>query len=255
MELFYEQRNMRICALRGELEWETHLHNEIEIVCMRQGICDAYIDGAKYELTEGDCLIVFPNRIHDFRNGREDMADVLLVSPAAMTEYSGILSKKLPVSPYVPKVSSEIRSLFENAYECSGRFADSIRWGYCTAIIGRIFESMEFRDVGSSDGKTLQQILDYCAEHYNEAISVTEVAKALNLSESYVSHIFSDKLLISFRGYINSMRVHEAMKLIDEGKLSNTEIAYETGFGTIRTFNRAFSAHTGCTPSEYKKRK
>lgn len=255
MNIFYERRNMRICALRGELEWAAHLHNEIEIVCMRKGTCDAYIDGAKYELSEGDCLIVFPNRIHDFRNGCDDIADVLIVSPAAMTEYSGIFLKKLPVSPYVPNVPEEMRGMFEMAYECSGRFAESVRWGYCTAIIGRLFETMEFRDAGSSDGKTLQHILDYCAEHYNEDISVAEVAKALNLSESYVSHIFSDKLLISFRGYINSMRIHEAMKLIDEGELSNTEIAYETGFGTIRTFNRAFSAHTGCTPSEYKKRK
>ena len=106
--------------------------------------------------------------------------------------------------------------------------------------------------MGNSDAKTIQNILDYCVEHYRESVTISAIAAALNLSESYVSHIFSDRLLISFRGYINSMRIHEAMRLIEEGKLSYTEIAYETGFGTIRTFNRAFSAHAGCTPSEYK---
>ena len=82
-----------------ELEWATHLHTEIEMVCMRRGKCDAYIDGSRYELSEGDCLIIFPNRIHDYRNGRNDLADVLIVSPGAVSEYNGIFSKKLPIFP------------------------------------------------------------------------------------------------------------------------------------------------------------
>lgn len=252
MNLFFEQRNVRTTALRGDLEWATHLHTEIEMVCMRRGKCDAYIDGSCYELSEGDCLIIFPNRIHDYRNGRDDLADVLIVSPGAVSEYNGIFSKKLPICPHIPNVSPQIRRLFSDAYEFEGKYVDSVRRGYCTAIIGRLFEQMEFREMGSSDAKTVQNILDYCAEHYREAVTVSTVSAALNLSESYVSHIFSDRLLMSFRSYINSMRIHEAMRLIEEGKMSYTEIAYETGFGTMRTFNRAFSAHAGCTPSEYK---
>lgn len=255
MNLFFEKRNISVTALRGDLEWETHLHTEIEMVCMRRGKCDAYIDGSRYELSEGDCLIIFPNRIHDFRNGRNDLADVFILAPGAVSDYNSIFSKKLPICPHLSNVPPKIRQLFSDAYEYSGKFADSVRRGYCTAIIGQLFERMEFREAGSSDAKTIQNVLDYCAEHYREPITVNSAAAALNLSDSYISHIFSDKLLISFRNYINSMRIHEAMRLIDEGKLSYTEIAYETGFGTIRTFNRAFSAHAGCTPSEYKAKK
>ena len=252
MNLFFEQRNAGITALRGDLEWETHLHTEIEMICMRRGKCDAYIDGSRYELSEGDCLIIFPNRIHDFRNGRNDLADVLIVAPGAVSEYNGILSKKLPVCPHIQNVPLRIRRLFSDAFETEGKFTDSVRRGYCTAIIGQLFEKMEFRKMGSSDAKIIQNVLDYCAEHYRESLTISAVSAAVNLSESYISHIFSDRLLMSFRSYINSMRIHEAMRLIDEGKLSYTEIAYETGFGTIRTFNRAFAAHAGCTPSEYK---
>lgn len=253
MQFFYEQRKKRITALRGGLEWEMHLHNDIEIVYMRRGTCDASVDGEKYELSPGDCLVVFPNRIHDYRNGIDDLADVLIVDPGTLAEYSGILSKRMPVNPYIPKASDEIKNLFELIYDTDGKFTDSIRFGYCNAVVGLLFENMEFKDIGKTDIKIIQGILDYCTSHYNESITVSTVAENLGLSESYVSHVFNDRLNIGFISYINSMRINQAMRLIDEGKLSNTEIAFETGFGTIRTFNRAFSAHMGCTPSDYKK--
>lgn len=253
MKLFYEQRRKRITPLRGGLEWDMHFHNDIEIVYMRRGSCDAYIDGEKFQLAEGDGLVVFPNRIHDYRNGNNDMADVLIVDPGSLGEYANILSDKLPVIPYIANVRGNISDMFDAVYNATGEFADSVRYGYCVAILGMLFEKMSFRDIGKNDLKTVQEILDYCMSHYNEPVTVSSAAEALGLSESYVSHVFNDKLNISFRSYINSMRITRAIQLIDEGKMSNTEIAFETGFGTVRTFNRAFAAHMGCTPSDYKK--
>lgn len=254
MNFFYEHRDNAVVTLRNELEWGAHLHSDIEIVHMIEGFCESYIDGEKYELKAGDCMIVFPNRVHNFKKGVGDIADVIIVSPEALPEYKNIFAKKLPVCPCVNNVSSIVGSMFDAAYKCEGKFAESIKRGYCTAILGILFEQMEFIKIGSGENKSIQNILEYCAENYKTDISVSDVSEKLNLSESYISHLFSEKLCIGFRQYINSLRINEAMRLIDEGVLSTTEIAYETGFGTTRTFNRAFSAHAGCSPSEYKKR-
>lgn len=254
MNFFYEQRKNKITVLRGELEWGAHLHEHIEIIHMRQGCTEAYIDGERYELTKGDCMIVFPNRIHHFANGSNDLADVIIVASEFLNEFKGIFSNRIPVSPCVKDVPETVHFLFEAAHDYEGKFADAVRWGYCISILGSLFEKMEFKKFNSSESSTLQTILTYCAENYTNNITVSEVAKALNLSPSYVSHIFSEKLYIGFREYINSLRISDAMRMIEEGKLSFTEIAYETGFETTRTFNRAFTAYEGCSPSEYKKR-
>ena len=74
----------------------------------------------------------------------------------------------------------------------------------------------------------------------------------LHISKYYISHLFSDKLHISFNDYVNSLRVSHACRYLRDGTLSVTEVAAKVGFGTLRTFNRAFSKQIGCTPSAYR---
>lgn len=253
MNFFYERRDNTVVTLRNKLEWNPHLHNNIEIVHMLDGFCSAYIDGEKYDLTAGDCLIIFPNRVHSFSKGTGDIADVIIVSPNALPDYKNIFTKKLPICPQIKNVSPFVASIFDAAHKSDGKFSEAVKCGYCTAILGTLFEQMEFKNMGNGENKSIQNILAYCAENYKINLTVAAVAKELNLSETYISHLFSEKLRIGFRQYINSLRINEAVRLIDEGVLSITEIAYETGFETTRTFNRAFSAHIGCSPSEYKK--
>ena len=51
---------------------------------------------------------------------------------------------------------------------------------------------------------------------------------------------------------MNALRYRHAAQLISNGKLDLTEIAFMSGFGNYRTFNRAFNQAYGLTPSEYK---
>jgi LacI family transcriptional regulator len=58
------------------------------------------------------------------------------------------------------------------------------------------------------------------------------------------------KLQSTFKDYINQLRIVDALALISEGK-SITEAALESGFTTIRTFNRAFKRIHGVSPRQY----
>ena len=83
-----------------------------------------------------------------------------------------------------------------------------------------------------------------------EASSLEE---ALHLNKYYVSHLFSQKLGISFHDYINSLRVSEACRLLLNTEKSITQISEGVGFNTLRTFNRAFTKQLGISPSQYRK--
>ncbi len=253
MNIFYEQRQNRITILRDALEFDAHLHSQVELVYMRQGSCDAYIDGICYNLEKGDCLIVFPNRIHSYKKGDDDIADVFIVSAEQLSEYTTVFQKKLPVTPHLKNVPDSISNIFTAIHDCEGKFQEAIRWGSCTALIGMLFQKISFRDLSSRENKSFQRLLDYCNENFSKNISSRDVADAIGVSYSYVSHLFSDKLFIGFRKYINTLRINEALRLIDQEMGSLTEIAYEVGFSSIRTFNRVFLQSTGFTPSNYKK--
>ena len=79
------------------------------------------------------------------------------------------------------------------------------------------------------------------------------VAERLQVSRSCVSHIFSDRIGVNFREYINSLRISEAEELLRNRSYSVTEVANRAGFPTIRTFNRAFQKKHGISPGQYRK--
>jgi AraC-like DNA-binding protein len=65
--------------------------------------------------------------------------------------------------------------------------------------------------------------------------------------------MFRSAFGISFVEYLTMLRLREAILLLRSGKKSVTECAMESGFGSMRSFYRAFSEEFGVTPKEYLK--
>ncbi|MBR6765080.1 MAG: helix-turn-helix transcriptional regulator [Clostridia bacterium] len=59
----------------------------------------------------------------------------------------------------------------------------------------------------------------------------------------------------TLKSYVNGLRLNEAKRLLKTTDKNVTDIAIEAGFNTIRSFNRAFFAEMGETPTEYRKNK
>ncbi|MBE6956966.1 MAG: AraC family transcriptional regulator, partial [Ruminococcaceae bacterium] len=78
------------------------------------------------------------------------------------------------------------------------------------------------------------------------------LAEQLHLSKYYISHVFTERLNLSFPDFINGLRVESACRRLDRG-YSVTDAAFEAGFNSIRSFNRNFERVKGVAPSEYKK--
>ena len=60
---------------------------------------------------------------------------------------------------------------------------------------------------------------------------------------------------MTFGKFLNNMRIEKAMTLLSASDKTVTEIAYECGFGSLRSFNRVFMAFAGKTPTAFKKEK
>ena len=80
------------------------------------------------------------------------------------------------------------------------------------------------------------------------------LSEALSVSPSHLSHTFSRRLHTNLRAYVNALRADQACTLLRSTGFSVTRIAYECGFETQRTFNRAFREQCGLSPSEYRRR-
>ena len=90
--------------------------------------------------------------------------------------------------------------------------------------------------------------------HLQPSLTIGQLAKKSGYPEYLISLFINGVHNMSFRDYINDLRINEAKKmLIDrQNKLSILDIAYECGFNSKSTFNSAFKKISHLTPSQYK---
>lgn len=96
-------------------------------------------------------------------------------------------------------------------------------------------------------------MMEYARDHFDEEITVKELAeKVLFMNSAYLSHVFAEKMGISFSAWLRRLRVEHAKKLLEEGTVSVTEAAGLSGYNDTSQFIRVFKGEIGMTPKQYK---
>src|SRR5712671_2773336 len=90
-----------------------------------------------------------------------------------------------------------------------------------------------------------------------EGLSIAVLSARLSIPEYRLRRLINQKLgHRNFSAFINGYRLSEAIAALSDPGQSSVPvltIALDTGFGSIGPFNRAFKAHTGMTPTEYRR--
>jgi AraC-like DNA-binding protein/ligand-binding sensor protein len=92
----------------------------------------------------------------------------------------------------------------------------------------------------------------YIREHHGEAISLTEVARAVNMSTFYFCKTFKSATGFTFTDYVSRFRIERARELLLNPQARIGEVAYEAGFQSLTHFNRSFHRVLGESPSAYR---
>ncbi len=101
----------------------------------------------------------------------------------------------------------------------------------------------------------LRSINRLLAEWRGRPVTVGDVAKALNVSESRLCTVFKQTVGIPLGSYIQNYRLNRAMSLLSTSSLSISDISTETGFGSTQAFSRLFKKKIGLTPRTYRHKK
>ncbi|WP_010274692.1 helix-turn-helix transcriptional regulator [Paenibacillus senegalensis] len=101
----------------------------------------------------------------------------------------------------------------------------------------------------------ISYVLDYLHQHYHEEIYLESMAQKLNITASYLSGYFKEKMGENFIDYLNRLRIARARELLLQTEDKIKEIAERVGYQNLNSFNRMFKKYTGLTPSEYRKKR
>ncbi len=92
-------------------------------------------------------------------------------------------------------------------------------------------------------------------EFSNPDLSVNSVADTLGYNPKYISHIFKEKMNITFSEYLRNLRIKYAISLFDHGIDSVKNVALLSGFTDPLYFSTVFKKSLGISPREYKAKK
>jgi len=105
--------------------------------------------------------------------------------------------------------------------------------------------------------EALRKLMQDGKAYREDALSITSLSQSLGVQEYRLRRLINGQLgHRNFSAFVNGYRLAETTAaLADPGQaeVPILTIALDAGFGSIGPFNRAFKAHTGRTPTEYRR--
>jgi len=251
-----------------------HYHKYFEFLYCTKGMYTVMIGTNKYVCEPGDFMIIHsmdPHFTHPAEdNGASQLLCVQLDISVLDSNYISYYESQflLPFIRKEARYSQQIRTqrgtllesiLSEVLYEYKAK-----NKGYEMCIKGNIFRLFSylirsgFIDTieGNIDSKAYSQIkpvITYLGDNPETELSVTDAAKMACLSYYHFCHIFKKVTGKTFVEYQNFVRVKRAEKILTTTKMSITEIAFETHFGSVAYFNRVFKNENNMSPAQFRK--
>ena len=99
----------------------------------------------------------------------------------------------------------------------------------------------------------VKKALEFIREHYEEPISLQNVADAAAVNPAYLSYLFKQEMEIGFSNYVQELRMDCAKKLLSGTNCKVKDVALRSGFGDYHYFSKTFKKITGMSPAEYRK--
>ena len=252
----------KIDAFGGYLNW----HREIEMIYLKTGSCKTFIDGTIYTLEPGDIAVASSNMMHhrlwfygDCVFSVIQMNPDYFVSvgthavPSAMEEICS-LKKNFDIlirDPVMKELVIEVLKAWEERSESPSlgiRLIAKSYLLYAHMIDFHCHEKESDPSVSRSDSQYVKDAILYINSHFAETLSLSDIACQLNISPSYLSHIFTLNTGITVSHYINEIRIQNAATLMKKG-ISVTEAAFASGFNSPSYFSRIFKKIKKVPPS------
>ena len=247
----------------------THFHKVYEIYYLLENEIAYFIDDKAYHIKEGTFVVVPPFQIHSTRclNDKTRKRLLIYIPESFIEDYlkdEPDLLKRLGNIPITIKPSR--RKQFETLlFSLLSEYQSNTKsivlqkslLGELLVRLGRLLnessKEASSTNVTRKSSEQIQKITNYITSHYYEDISLESLSTIFFLHPTYISRAFKKQLNISFVDFLKSIRIREAMLLLQSSNLSIVEIATQVGFDSSTSFCRAFKAVMGTTPLQYRK--
>ncbi|MDR2742854.1 MAG: AraC family transcriptional regulator [Treponema sp.] len=253
-----------------------HWHERVEILYILKGSFNAYINGTRWEGSQGDIIIVNTGLIHGFLDPSPnayarilqfglEIFDEILVDINERNLQGPVFSRRsLITASQDGRIHARLEELIMEIFE---EFQQK-NSGYRLVIKSKLYELavMFLREISTeaafrgkrmvnkkNNTQHLERIFSSMLENFdNPDFSLEDISNGIGLSKYHLSRFLKEQTGQGFHDHLTRIRLRQAEKYLVESDQQVTDIAYTCGFQSLTTFNRLFKAYTGASPSVYR---
>ena len=108
---------------------------------------------------------------------------------------------------------------------------------------------------GNNDA-LMERVMKYMNEHLTDPdLNVEKLTEDVGISRAQLHRKLKEIAGVSAGEFIRNLRLEQAARLIEEGQINITQVAYSVGFNNQTHFSTVFKKHYGMSPSEYAETK
>lgn len=249
-----------------------HYHaKDLELVFCLEGAVELVAGHQKVRLQAGEVFSIDYRDIHYLSSDTENLTLIFHLDLTSLSEPWETLEniffacESQHCYPYQQKAMEQVKDrLLSLSYvlfskeisevnEAAARIVDELMECLCKYFNWYTYESQD-EYVNPEAYQRFYRILAYCGEHYNEKVTVSQLAEIEHINENYFSQFLQKTVFMSFSSMLKFSRCYEAERLLLNTELPISEISYSCGFSDPKYFYAAFKEWWGRTPAEHRRR-
>lgn len=229
-------------------QWYYHFHNNYELLYILSGDITAIIDTHTENLHAGDFALILPNQIHSYQTPQNSKVWIGVFSEDYVFQFSSQINKKVGeqakfkcdpvIRDYVlhlliEKDTRDIYLLKSCFYAICDQYHKNVN------LIAKQFDN----------DNLICKVVDYVSSNFKTNITLNNMSHDLGYEYHYLSRRFHSIFSMNFCQFVNQYRVNYAKELLAQNYGSITDIAFESGFQSVRSFNNIYKKLSGVSPS------
>ena len=238
-----------------------HFHKGFELIYAIEDGTRAEVNNLSYCLKKGECLLIPPYVSHSLTVKKQNDCLVVVFSARYAESAAKLFQTRKPRDYRFTLPAESEAFIRQNLILEEEKLVDKIalkkppllRLKACLYAIFDAFLEAQPLTAPSSDAVLIERLIDCIEQGYTTNLSLDTIAQKLGYSYDYLSRVFHQSFHINFKSILNQYRCEHALHLLGTTQKTLTEISLDSGFQSIRSFNRVFKETIGVPPSEFRR--
>lgn len=240
-----------------------HYHNSIEIIIPILGKLKLFLNDKELIIPQGSLYIINSQEIHGMYHSEDTdiyKGYALQINYDFIKKYYPAIDNYFFIQPNKKIKEALLKDIFKIvlAYDQVNQFQrieiESYILHLLHTLLSNLLNKKSNLSIKEDHDKRIVKMTQYIDLHYNENLTINELANHFNMSTGYLSRYFKSHLNMTIKEYIISIRLKNARHDVLFSDYSILEISYLHGFPNLKSFINAFKKEYQDTPAKYREK-